>query len=522
MVLFVTEKIVNINDSIDKLCKQIVNIENNLNIYRIDGVMNETPFKKNNIYKYMDVEYDVLSNIGVIIFYVESISGGLPINNGIISAVTSINTIIEMMTHKLIDIDNDVNRIINGHNKYMPFNLNTYKSTNHTLLQNKISNSQGHNSVKSRGFARSQSDLKKLLKRHRFVWLIKDANPNNSYFTTIPFLIVSEYIKYLPKSYLLQSINTIIVDDINLFNVSNGLMQLNYPAIQQYTCFNKNIFDIEITISTKYGIDYEIAKLYMTEITSINKQTSDQYPTIHINSLKMYKIRKPNIDMKWYIQIKEDFNYAEQENKEKYILDNDKYPFRSKLCFVSKMPLYDNIFILDIGKKVIKIKKDSSGNEYNKTQIYNRSYILVNAYIFTALYEYDCVNINFSDYIFKLTGYVILNTILVKYDVSAYKALSYIKNDKNSHILPNYIADKNFQQKKDILLSICKYGIFAESPYYEHEYNMNSQNDNYITINTYTKQIYIGKSKLVDTDVHLFSKTNNIIYKINVLNNDHL
>ena len=106
MVLFVTEKIVNINDSIDKLCKQIVNIENNLNIYRIDGVMNETPFKKNNIYKYMDVEYDVLSNIGVIIFYVESISGGLPINNGIISAVTSINTIIEMMTHKLIDIDN--------------------------------------------------------------------------------------------------------------------------------------------------------------------------------------------------------------------------------------------------------------------------------------------------------------------------------------------------------------------------------------------------------------------------------
>jgi len=32
MVLFVTEKIVNINDSIDKLCKQIVNIENNKNI----------------------------------------------------------------------------------------------------------------------------------------------------------------------------------------------------------------------------------------------------------------------------------------------------------------------------------------------------------------------------------------------------------------------------------------------------------------------------------------------------------
>ena len=40
------------------------------------------PFKKNNIYKYNDVEYELSSNVGVILFYNNESSG--TINNNII------------------------------------------------------------------------------------------------------------------------------------------------------------------------------------------------------------------------------------------------------------------------------------------------------------------------------------------------------------------------------------------------------------------------------------------------------
>jgi len=520
MVLFITASDINENKLVEILCKQIVNVENNLNIYRMDGTMNNTPYKKNNVYKYNDVEYDLSSNVGVILFY-NNESSEIANNN-------VIQTVINDIRNMLINIDFEINNIINLCDKYLPFNLNKYKSTNHTLLQNKISNSRGRNAVSLRDFTLEKHNIKKLLKSNRFVWMIKNIKPCID-FNKESFLLVSEYENHLPKSYLLQSINTIIIDKVKLFNVNNGLRQINYPSIQQYSCYNKNIFDITISISDIFDIDYEIARFYVPNITNMTSRISNTYSTISFESLKMYEIRRPNIDMKWYIQITEQYKYSEQEKQEKEKQEHEKQEHEKQehekqehekqeheilntanICFVSRMPLYGNIYLLDVGEKVVRRKKDVNGEYYKNINILNSSYILVSAYIFHGIYDYNNEQMSFIDYLFKLTKYEILNTTLVKYNISKYKALSSITNEKNSHILKQYINDKNFQMKKEILLSICKYGIYEEQ--------MNYYKDNsYITVNTTTKKIYIGKCELSDADIRLIMNTDNIIYNIKII-----
>ena len=60
-----TEHDLNNADVIDKICKQIINVENNLRIYNKNGIMNSAPFRKNNVYKYKDIEYDLSTNIKI-------------------------------------------------------------------------------------------------------------------------------------------------------------------------------------------------------------------------------------------------------------------------------------------------------------------------------------------------------------------------------------------------------------------------------------------------------------------------
>ena len=493
MVLFLTNNGPNENNSYEILAKQMVNIENNLNIYKVDGTLNEIPFKKNNIYNYNDVEFEINFNIGVILIYNK-------VEEDIVRESDSsiYENIIRQLKNKLNDIDEDINNIIDIRHRYMPFNLNEYRSTNHTIIQNKISNSRGRNEIYLRGFVLSDYEIKKTIKKHRFVWIIKQLNNHN--IKNDWYLLVSEYEKFLSKQYLLKSINTIIFDKIGLFNVDNGLNQINYPLISQYSCYNKNIFDISISVSDIYNIDYEIASMYMSDITNDINNTRTKYSTITMKELNMYKIKNPNTDIKWYKQLAD----VEIEN-----IDKSDTEYKD-ICFVSRMPLYDKVYLLDVGMKISKIKKLDNGDVIKDISIYNESHILVSAYVFHAIYSYNDKLISFSEYLLKLTKYSILNILLVKYNISKYTAIKGINNKLYSNILQKHKDDKQFHIKKNILLNICKYGIYETNNKYLRE-------KSYITINPNKNKLFIGKTMLTDSHIQKIMATNVFIYKINVL-----
>lgn len=480
MVLFITDNVLDSKSfiwssynekSIINICKQLVNIENNLCIYDIHGNINHAPFKKNNVYMYNNVEFDITSNIGSILLYTENQS-----NNK-----TYITNIIKLFKKNMDKLDIEVNNIININDRYAPFNLNTYKSTNHTLLQNKLSNYKYNSDLPIRTFTDNINNINRLLK-HRFIWYIQQIDKNKKK----PCLFISEYVKYLPESYLLRSINTIIVDNIRLFNVNNGLRQINYPSIQQYSYYNKNIYDIQICISNITDIDYEIAHLYVSNITPIIHNIDIKYPLMNVDIIPKYNIKAPNININWYDQLEEMQN-MENENG-----------CNLNLCFISRIPLYGNVYLLEIGKNL-------NGN------IHNKSFILILSYVYHAKYDYNNEFITFQEYLHKLNKYEILNVVLIRYNVSKYDVLNSITNIKESHILQKFKDDKNFQIRKDILLSIYRYGIYK---------NVSIGDVSYITINTETKKIYMGQGELSDIDILKTMNTNIIIYNIHIINDN--
>jgi hypothetical protein len=515
MVLFIIDRTSNSTIDYDKISKQMINIENNLCVYNKDGIMNSVPFRKNNVYKFKDVNYDLASNVGVLLFYTPDPNTASINNTQCSSRMYDNKLIIYNLTNYLMEIDPIVCDQLNLNEIYMPFNIFNFHSTNHTIVQNKLSNNTNRKKFMTRAFTDNIFYLKNLLKKNRFIWLVKVINfHNNTRYNINKFIKIAEYELSLPKMYLLQSINAIIVDKVNLFNVDDGLRQINYPSIKQYTCYKKNIHDIRIIISNTYDIDYEIASLYMSNITTEIRSRYTKYPTITMDDLNTVEIRRPNINLDWDVQLKENFNYAEQEKLEMNILNNGKDAFNSSICFVSRMPLYANVLLVTVGIKTKKNTEFSNvDNDVKESILHNTSNILVSCFIFHTLYKYDNVNISFIEYLFKLTGYIVIQTKLVKYNVSKFYALKSINNKSNSQVLPKFINDDNFQKRKEILMSICKYGMY--------EYNNNityyTSVRLCITINLENKSIYVGLNELYAYDIMKLMNTDVIVYNLIII-----
>ena len=177
------------------------------------------------------------------------------------------------------------------------------------------------------------------------------------------------------------------------------------------------------------------------------------------------KVRRVIPTKKWYVHVKEPFDYDKQEEDEKNIEETGKPVFPNDICFVSGTPLYDKVCCLKIGKKT------ESGYD-NISNIFVHRFLIANRFS-----KGEC----FRDYFNKKTGYTVITISLVNYPRSSYDVVSKVPNTK---INP---------KKKEIMECVCKYGSFTANGYL-------------CTVNIEKNIIYAGCSGI--TAIELLNKPN--------------
>lgn len=462
MVLFIITQN-EIDNDIDILCKMMINIEQNKNIYDKHGNANHPNIRKSfNSYTFQQVDYDISVSVGVLLLY-------MPSNTNLIYS-----DIIFMLISKFRELD-----IITE--LKIPVSTELYKSTTYTLLSTQSSTERiTSNSVYGTSYRKlinNDYDVKKCYESgSTFVWLVKTINYRSDNYLQLAELNTN----IPPKSYLMRSISTIIYDYNHIFNEKHMTKQLDYPLLSQYNMFKNNqILDEAIYISDTFGLDYEIVKCYRPTISSriFFNETDDA--KISILDYNEYEIRRRDITKQWDKQLSESYNYNEQELLEKNINESGKPSFPNDVCFITGMPLYQKAYLL----KVAYITNIITG-EINEKTI---SYILVSPYVYHSVFNKK-TNIYFKSYL-QSKKITILEVFISNIHRSEYDAIDMIPNKLIKPL------------KKEIMLSISKNGV----------YNMTKNNCLY-TVNLNKNCIYLGINNFNDTDVINYQNTNTVLF----------
>ncbi len=454
MVLFI-KPITSVVDDMDVVCKMMINIEQNKNIFNINGTIN-TNVKPFNNFIHQGINYEMTVSMGVLLLYI-------PPNINIIY-----RDIEQRLNHNFRE-----NIIFDDNETKVPINTYSYNSTYYTLLTTKYTNEM--NNTAYRRIINNFYDVKKACESgSKFVWLIQIIDK--------PYLQIPELsIKIPNKIHLMRSISTIIYDGTQLFNVTNGLHQLDYPSLSQYDMFKNNqILNETIHISQISGLDYEIAHCYDNNISKKPLFTSGSNEVKLVN-LSRFSIRRPNPKKKWYQQLSEPFDFNEQEELEKNIKETGKPSFRNDVCFITGMPLYKKAYLLKVSYK--NIPNNSNKEKYS-------SYILV------SLYAYHTITCN---------RYLIIDDYLRQKNIILIKTYTTNFNRSESDVI-DMIPKKNISPlKREIMKSISFNGAYRE--------NDNNNSDYIYTADVQKNKIYIGIINNVnDFDIMKYNNTNTILF----------
>lgn len=478
MVLIIKQRN-SITDEVEQICKMMINIENNQNVFNLQGLENNSSTTKNpfNNYTYNQVDFNISVSIGVVIIYTSE-----DIQN---------RTVINLMRSKFRELNKDTR--IN-----LPYSSNQYNSTYHTLVTTKPNTSITGTSFNKFGNAyrkliTNSYDIKKSCEDgSRFVWYIQVIDSN-------PYLKIVELSSMVPqKSYLMRAVSTIIYDGKHLFNVKNGTKQINYPALTQYNMYKNNkILDTTIHISHLFGLDHEIISYYSDGEIDFETRVFGMHASDFKCDMLKYdevEIRRVNKDKKWHIQIKEPFDYEKQEELESNTEETGKPPFPNDVCFITGMPIYSACYILKVGKLIPPVDA-TPATETPEPQYENTSHIMVSSYIYHLYFtssrasQYNTFTSNFL----RKSGYTIIQTFISTFPRTELEAIELIP--------PNKISP----MKRDILTCISKNGG-----------NLTSDNNNHttmlFTINMDKKIVYVGVETLSDIDIMTYQTTNTVLF----------
>jgi hypothetical protein len=457
----------------------MINIENNQNIFNLQGLENNSAATKNpfNNYTYNQVDFNISVSIGVVIIYPSE-----DIQN---------RTVINLMRSKFRELNKDTR--IN-----LPYSSNQYNSTYHTLVTTKPNTSITGTSFNKFGksyrkLITNSYDIKKSCEDgSRFVWYIQVIDSN-------PYLKIVELSSMVPqKSYLMRAVSTIIYDGKHLFNVKNGTKQINYPALTQYNMYKNNkILDTTIHISHLFGLDHEIISYYSDGEIDFETRVFGMYASDFKCDMLKYdevEIRRVNKDKKWHIQIKEPFDYEKQEELESNTEETGKPPFPNDVCFITGMPIYSACYILKVGKLIPPVDA-TPVTETPEPQYENISHIMVSSYIYHLYFTSSRASQHntFTSNFLRKSGYTIIQTFISTFPRTELEAIELIP--------PNKISP----MKRDILTCISKNGG-----------NLTSDNNNHttmlFTINMDKKIVYVGVETLSDIDIMTYQTTNTVLF----------
>lgn len=481
----------NIDHMVDRICKTMINIEQNKTIFKKDGsIIHDVdivePF---NTYTYKQVNYDITASLGVLLIYKTNIT---------------FSELYLLLIAKFEELDAH----INYSNLMISCSRGCYKSTYHTLITTSYKNmtknlGRHHN----RCLVNYDSvNVERADNLSQFMWHIQIIN-------TTSYLHISELsYNYSPnKSYLMRGTSTIIYDDYNLFNVSDYTKQINYPALEQYIAFDQNrLLNETVYISRIVGLDYEIMRHYYTDDIDEYNKYSIISEGMEFEDYKKFKIRRVNISKKWYTQITELFDYATQEELEQTRDETGKPPFPNDVCFITRAPIYGAFYIFEV-RKLARPSRVSARSQAGPAESHeapaqqaeaqaneNVSYIMVSPMIYMCCMKIKNKIYSFMEYFEKKSGYTISRKYIGQYARTEYECIQMIPDKKIS------------SEKRDILLSISRdnakiaRNINGEVCYGYAVY----------VANISKKLIYVGLQNVADVDVIKYANNNTIIFGV--------
>lgn len=334
-----------VSSDMRKVASQMVNMESNQHVYRDDGSPKypdekDTKRSKFNVYQHHSVEFSFDLSFGVILIYskYEDVVYQTMISDEI----------------KKLGVPSNLSNFININSDY------------YTLAKSEVTSrdtaSQHHNSHK-KCFRKIISDpyyLKRSMSgsKTKFVWLIVkkvERNFRGSY------LKIQELDPSIPSEvYLNKSVCTIIYDGLNLFNVPTMTKQLDYPSIEQYNFYKENqILKDPIYLSWTGGLRYEMyyqftgkSPLYLHIDPPEDGGGGNDYslfkPIETIVDSNTVELKRLNPEKDWRKQLQEPFDYKKQEEDEIKLVDEGKPKFPNDICFISRMPLWDQFYMIRI------------------------------------------------------------------------------------------------------------------------------------------------------------------------------
>jgi hypothetical protein len=458
MVLFIKGS----NDiDITKLCRLMVNIEKNKNLYNMDGTLNitKTANKSFNKYIHNQIEFDATVSCGFLILYVDKVD--------MIEFIKKLNN----------NFNDNFNKVDDS---YYPFCVQNYNSTQHTAILKKhngyttasVLNIQNH----SRYLTNNMSIIQTILNCGvRFVWYIHHATEH------LPYIQIQELCTSVPnKMYLMRAMSTIIYDSIDIFKVKPNLKQINYPSINQLT---QNLQPIKIQISMMYGLDYEIMSHWIGYI--------DKYPLLCVSCKKCnftYKTCKVNEKITFYKQLRQEL--SKPFNLEEY----NQSELRTDICFITRSPLYGTVYILEFNRIPalnlnVVADVDTVFPTNNIPGGLDKCYITINAYTMNLLYE----NMTLPNYLFKKYKILVVNKYISTYERTELMAINMIPDDSISKV------------KKNIMRCVSKNGACIDDRMYKFKKIFTYDIENNI--------IYIGVPGVVYAiTLHKFKNTNTVIF----------
>jgi hypothetical protein len=447
--------------NVTKLCRLMINIEKNKNLYNMDGTSNitKTANKSFNKYIHNQIEFDATVSCGFLILYVDKFD--------FIKFRKKLN---DNFNDNFNDIDNS----------YYPFSVRNYNSTQHTVILKKHYGHETSLVLDKKKYFRYITDNMKnnshiLNSGVRFVWYIHHVT------SSLPYIQIQELCTIIPKKmYLMRAMSTIIYDSINIFKVKPNLKQINYPSINQLT---QNLQPIKIRISMTYGLDYEIMSHWLGYIDI----RTCQYRTKHKKCQFSYKTCKVNEKITCYKQLCQEL--SKPFNLEEY----NQSELRTDICFITRSPLYGTVYILEFNRipplNLNGVADVDAVCPINNIPSSNKCYITINAYTMHMLHE----NMILPEYLSRKYKIKIVNKYISTYERTELMAINMIPDDSINKV------------KKNIMRCVSKNGACVDDRIY-----------NLIRIFTYDVEnniIYVGIPGVVYAiTLYHFKNTNTVIF----------
>ena len=148
----------------------------------------------------------------------------------------------------------------------------------------------------------------------------------------------------LPEGYLTKSVCTIIYDGIDMFAAPTMIKQLDYPDLSQYNMFQANqIVREPIYVSWTGGLHFELYYQFTKSHPGAYLCAPPDIFREGIVSSEQLCLKRLDADRPYMEQLSEPFNYEKQEEDE--LLDEGKPPFLDDVCFITKIPIYQDFYI---------------------------------------------------------------------------------------------------------------------------------------------------------------------------------